>query len=136
MSGRRARQGAVDKLIEERVDPQKAPLKLGIIYAANHRKAGTCTYTGCKFAMHSGFLCKQDQPIKAKKSDLCGICGRVFRVEEKVRVDSAICATKSQRQQRRAKRQRGNRTRLEDHAPHQALNAHAIMVVTFAKMLH
>ena len=76
MSGCRARQGAVDKLIEEGVDPKKASSELGIIYAANRRKAGTCTYNGCKFAMHSGFLCKHHQPIKAEKSDRYGICGR------------------------------------------------------------
>jgi hypothetical protein len=45
----------------------------------------------CTRAMHSGGLCIHHQPIKAEKSDRCGRCGRVFGVEERVRV--GLCNT-------------------------------------------
>ena len=82
--GSQIRQCAVNKLINEGVDPKKTSSELAIRNAADHRKSGTCKYTGCHRAMHSADLCHYHQPIKAekRKSDRCQGCGQLIRGSE------------------------------------------------------
>ena len=76
---------AVNKLIDEGVDPMKALSELLIRSRAKFKIAGTCKYPGgCTLSIRSGYFCNIHMPVKPEKSDECRRCGQVFRVREKV----------------------------------------------------
>jgi len=90
VKGRRAHQGALDKLIEEGVDPRSAASVFLIGGAAGHRKAGTCKFLGgCVKAIRTSEFCEDHQPIKAEKSDRCQSSRRLLGVE--VKVTGGVC---------------------------------------------
>jgi hypothetical protein len=78
-------------------------VELGTLFSVVRQIAENLAHAnigGCNRAMYSGELCIHHQPIKAekRKSDRCQGFGRVLGVEERVRLDSAVCAMESQRQ--------------------------------------
>ena len=78
-------------------------VELGTLFSVVRQIAENLAHAnigGCNRAMYSGELCIHHQPIKAekRKSDRCRGFGRVLGVEERVRLDSAVCAMESQRQ--------------------------------------
>ncbi len=80
------------KLINEGVDPEKASLEKIIRNWANLKKIWhTCKFLGgCNKAIRSDELCKDHQPIKAKKSDRRGSSGAGVRGVE-VKVTGGVC---------------------------------------------
>jgi hypothetical protein len=88
--GHRGRRGALASLKAQGFTGEggassKLSRRGGEARLAIYRISGNCTYPGCTLAINSGVFCKKHIPPKHEKSDKSRICGRVFRVNERVR---------------------------------------------------